>query len=68
MKTETDKEFEQVCKAVWKAKKKFEEVMKKHGHDLAYYPLRITVWETDENFKPFKKINEIDDRELSDEK
>jgi hypothetical protein len=37
----------------------YEKECEKLGIDRAYYPIRITVWATDDNFKPIMKIIEV---------
>lgn len=36
-----------------------EKECEKLGIDRAYYPIRITVWTTDEDFKPIRKLIEV---------
>lgn len=37
----------------------YEKECEKLHIERAYYPIRITVWTTDENFKPIRKLIEV---------
>lgn len=59
----TESEFVMFAKILDKVKKKYHSELEKRNIDAAYYPIVVTIWLADENFKPFKKVIEIDERE-----
>jgi hypothetical protein len=62
-----ESEFVTIARVIDKVKEVYDLELEKLGVDGAYYPVRITVWLTDENFKPLKKLVEIDERECDSE-
>lgn len=58
-------EFVIMAEIIDKLKDKYYEKLEKKGYDGAYFPIRITIWETDMEFKPLRKLIEIDEREIN---
>jgi hypothetical protein len=68
MEDENKKDFVEISKIIYELKEEFSKRLEKElGNDPSYYPIRITVWVTNENFVPVKKLVEIDEREIEKE-
>lgn len=64
MKTEEESDFVTFAKIVDKVYNYYSKLVEEEDLDEAYFPIRITVWSTTDNFEPLHVLSERDTREL----